>query len=65
MLLLFKHGNNNYVQDDVYYSNVQVKLNAIQIGDNLTINRLGVNSLSNKLELVQEGSFKTITVISN
>ena len=62
---VIQNGNNNYIQDNVYYSNVQVKLNAIQNGDNLTINRLGVNSLSNKLQLVQEGSFKTITVISN
>jgi hypothetical protein len=62
---VIQNGNNNYVQDNVYYSNVQVKLNAIQNGDNLTINRLGANSLSNKLQLVQEGSFKTITVISN
>ena len=62
---VIQNGNNNYVLDNVYYSNLEVKLNAIQNGNNLSINRIGVNSLSNKLQLVQEGSFKTITVISN
>ena len=60
-----QNGNDNYVLDYIYYSNLDVKLNAVQNGNNLTINRIGVNSLSNKLQLVQEGSFKTITVISN
>ncbi len=62
---VIQNGNNNNVLDNIYYSNLEVNLNAIQNGDNLTINRIGVNSLSNKLQLVQEGSFKTITVISN
>jgi len=60
-----QNGDNNYIQDYIYYSNLDVKLNAVQNGDNLTINRIGVNSLSNKLQLVQEGSFKSITIISN
>lgn len=60
-----QNGDNNLVLDYIYYSNLNVKLNAIQKGNNLSINRIGVNSLSNKLQLVQEGSFKTITVISN
>ena len=62
---IIQNGNNNAVLDNIYYTNLDVKLNAIQSGDNLTINRLGVNSLSNKLQLIQEGSSKTITVISN
>lgn len=62
---IIQNGNNNSVLDVIYYSNLDVGINAIQNGDNLTINRIGVNSLSNKLQLVQEGSFKTITVISN
>lgn len=62
---VIQNGDNNTVLDVIYYSNQDVGLNAIQNGNNLTINRIGVNSLSNKLQLVQEGSFKTITVISN
>lgn len=62
---VLQNGNNNRVLDNIYYSNLDVKLQAVQNGDNLTINRIGVNTLSNKLQLVQEGSFKTITVISN
>lgn len=62
---ILQNGNNNRVLDNVYYSNLDVGLQAIQNGDNLTINRIGVNSLSNKLQLIQEGSYKTITVISN
>lgn len=62
---VFQNGNSNTVLDNVYYSNLDVKLNAVQNGNNLTINRIGVNSLTNKIQLVQEGSFKTITVISN
>lgn len=62
---VIQNGNNNYVLDNIYYSNLDVQLNTVQNGDNLTINRLGVNSLSNKLQLIQEGSSKTITVISN
>ena len=62
---VIQNGDNNTVLDYIYYSNLDVKLNAVQNGNNLTINRVGVNSLSNKLQLVQEGSFKTITVISN
>lgn len=62
---VIQNGDNNSVLDYIYYSNLDVKLNAVQNGNNLTINRIGVNSLSNKLQLVQEGSFKTITVISN
>lgn len=62
---ILQNGNNNNIQDNIYYSNLGVKLNAIQQGNNLTINRIGVNSLSNNLQLIQEGSFKTITVISN
>lgn len=62
---VLQNGNNNKVLDNIYYSNLDVKLQAIQDGDNLTINRIGVNSLTNKIQLVQKGSFKTITVISN
>ncbi len=62
---ILQNGNNNSVSDNIYYSNLDVKLEAIQNGNNLSISRIGVNSLSNKLQLVQEGSFKTITVISN
>ena len=62
---VIQNGDNNTVLDNIYYSNLDVKLNAIQNGDNLSINRMGVNSLSNKLQLIQEGSSKTITVISN
>lgn len=62
---ILQNGDNNSVLDNIYYSNLDVKLEAIQNGNNLSISRIGVNSLSNKLQLVQEGSFKTITVISN
>ena len=62
---VIQNGDNNTVLDNIYYSNLDVRLNAIQNGDNLSINRMGVNSLSNKLQIIQEGSFKTITVISN
>lgn len=62
---ILQNGNNNSVSDNIYYSNLDVKLEAIQNGNDLSISRIGVNSLSNKLQLVQEGSFKTITVISN
>ena len=62
---IIQNGNNNSVYDNIYYSNLDILLNVIQNGDNLSVNRIGVNSLSNKIQLVQEGSFKTITVISN
>jgi len=62
---VIQNGNNNSVSDNIYYSNLDVLLNVIQNGDNLSVNRIGVNSLSNKVQLVQEGRFKTITVISN
>ena len=57
-------GNSNTVLNSIYYTNMNVNVNDQQIGDNLTINRIGVNSLTNKLRLVQQGSYKTITVIS-
>ena len=61
---VLQYGNNNSVLDYIYYTNQDVQLNVIQNGDNLSINRIGANSLSNKLQLVQEGSFKSITIIS-
>ncbi len=61
----FKMGDSNSVYDNIYYSNLDILLNVIQNGDNLSVNRIGVNSLSNKIQLVQEGRFKSITVISN
>ena len=63
--IILQNWNGNSVSDNIYYSNLGVNLNAIQNGNGLSINRIGVNSLSNKLQLVQEGSFKTITLISN
>ena len=57
-------GNSNTVLNSIYYTNMNVNVNDQQIGDNLTINRIGINSLTNKLRLVQQGSSKTITVIS-
>ena len=62
---ILQNGNNNSVTDNIYYSNLEVGLKLIQNGDNLSLNRIGANSISNRLQLVQEGSFKTITVISN
>lgn len=62
---IIQNGNNNSVLDNIYYSNLPVSLNVIQNGDNLTVNRIGTNSLTNRLQLVQQGSSKTITVISN
>ena len=62
---IIQNGDSNIITDNIYYSNLDVKLNALQNGNNLSINRIGVNSLSNKLQLIQEGSFRTITVISN
>lgn len=61
---ILQDGNSNTVLNSIYYTNMNVNVNDQQIGDNLTINRIGVNSLTNKLRLVQQGSFKTITVIS-
>ncbi len=60
-----QNGNNNSVIDNIYYTNLDVSLKLIQNGDNLSLNRIGVNSLSNKIQLLQEGNNKTITVISN
>lgn len=62
---IFQNGDNNKAVDNIYYYNSDVSLNLIQNGDNLTFNRIGVNSLTSKIQFVQEGSFKTITVISN
>lgn len=62
---ILQNGNNNSVLDNIYSTNQNVQLNLIQNGDNLTLNRIGVNSLTNRIKLVQEGSFKTITLISN
>lgn len=62
---IIQNGNSNTVVNSIYYTNLDVNVNAVQNGNNLTINKLGINSLSNKLQLAQEGSFKTITVISN
>ena len=61
---VLQNGNNNSVIDNIYYTNQNVELNVIQNGNNLSLNRIGVNSLTNKIQLVQEGSFKTITIIS-
>jgi len=61
---VLQNGNNNSVLDNIYYTNQNVELNVIQNGNNLSLNRIGVNSLTNKLQLVQEGSFKSITIIS-
>jgi hypothetical protein len=62
---IIQNGNSNTVLNSIYYTNLDVSVNSLQNGNNLTINKIGINSLSNKLQLVQEGSFKTITVISN
>jgi len=62
---IIQNGNNNTFSDITYYSNLNVEMQLIQNGDNLSLNKIGVNSLTNKLQLVQEGSFKTITIISN
>jgi len=62
---VIQNGDGNTVLDNIYYSNLDVNMNAIQNGNNLSLNRIGVNSLSNKLQIVQEGNFKTVTVISN
>ncbi len=61
---ILQNGNSNTVLNSIYYTNMNVNVNDQQIGDNLTINRIGINSLTNKLRLVQQGSSKTITVIS-
>ena len=39
--IVIQNGNNNYVLDSIYYSNLDVKLNALQNGNNLSITRLG------------------------
>lgn len=61
---IIQNGNSNTVLNSIFYTNMNVNVNDQQIGDNLTINRIGINSLSNKLHLVQQGSSKTITIIS-
>ena len=62
---IIQNGNNNSYKDIIYNTNLNVGMNLIQNGNNLSVNRIGVNSLTNNLQLVQEGSFKTITIISN
>ena len=62
---IIQNGDNNSAVDNIYYTNSNVSLHLTQNGDNLTFNRIGVNSLTSKIKFVQEGSFKTITVISN
>ena len=39
-----QNGNNNSVIDNIYYTNLDVGLKLIQNGDNLSLNRIGVNS---------------------
>lgn len=62
---IIQDGNNNSFNDLIYYTNQDVEMQLTQRGNNLSLNRIGVNSLTSKLKLVQEGSFKTITIISN
>lgn len=62
---ILQQGDNNSVHDLIYYTNRDVELNVSQNGNNLSVNRIGVNSLTEKIQIVQEGSFKTITLISN
>ena len=60
-----QNGDNNSVLENIYYSNLPVGLDVIQNGDNLTVNRIGTNSLTNRMQLIQQGNSKTITIISN
>ena len=62
---ILQQGDNNLVNDIIYSTGLDVQLNVIQNGDNLQFNRIGVNALTNKIKFIQEGSFKTITLISN
>ena len=62
---VLQNGNSNTILNSIYYTNLNVNLNAQQKGNNLTINKIGINSLSNNLQINQQGNFKTITIISN
>jgi hypothetical protein len=62
---IIQNGNSNSILNSIYYTNLNVNLNAQQNGNNLTINKIGINSLSNSLQINQQGSFKSITIISN
>lgn len=62
---ILQNGNSNTILNSIYYTNLNVNLNAQQNGNNLTINKIGINSLSNNLQINQQGSFKSITIISD
>lgn len=59
-----QNGNGNRVRDYVLDKNKDVEFNLTQQGTNLTFDKFGSNSMTDKIEFTQTGANKTIIVRS-
>lgn len=61
---VLQNGNNNRFVNFSFGNVNEATLNIVQDGDNLTFEKFGTNALTNRLQFVQQGNAKTITVRS-
>ena len=57
-------GNNNYAIDNIYQSNRDVEFNVTQYGDNLSIERYGVNSKTSEMQISQQKNSPSVIIRS-
>ena len=57
---IVQYGNNNLVMDYIFNPATSVQFHVEQLGNNLTLERFGSNSLSDKMEIKMEGANRTI-----
>ncbi|MGJ8666695.1 MAG: hypothetical protein ACSHW7_10035 [Patiriisocius sp.] len=61
---LIQNGNDNIITETVNNPAGSVTSNLSQFGNNLEINKIGANNISNSLQINMQGADKTITIIS-
>jgi minor curlin subunit len=62
---IFQIGNNNTVFDYSQFSNLEIKSEFIQQGNNQTIMSFGSNSISRDLKVMQSGKGSSVILINN
>jgi minor curlin subunit len=62
---IFQIGNNNTVFDYSTYTNLEIKTEFVQQGNNQTIMSFGSNSISRDLKIEQSGKGSSLVLINN
>lgn len=59
---IVQFGNDNYIYERVYNPSLTNQLQVQQAGDNLTLEKYGVNSLSERMKITMQGNGKTLII---